>query len=228
MLDRVFVFVLIVLVTFTMGRSRTSERNSKRKRYSSSDSSSSVTSDSTSASSDSGRSKQRSKHSKKNKKTKTVSTSICDETVIPIFDPNDETLPVEKWVQRVDELSLRYEWESETVVKLVANRLRGMARRWYDLQDGLYEWKFIKKQLVEHFRKPLPFGNLLQIAANYEANTGTSKKLLPKFKGPFRITCVLMNDRYEVQDLREGSRQMKTVVAADKIKPWVAVAEQVE
>lgn len=50
---------------------------------------------------------------------------------------------------------------------------------------------------------------------------GKHKKLLPKYKGPFRVSSVLPNDRYEVEDLRENFRRRKTVVAVDKMKPWV-------
>lgn len=64
-------------------------------------------------------------------------------------------------------------------------------------------------------------GEVVMVMKTDSPNTGTSRKLLPKFKGPFRITKVLFNDRYEVQDMRENSRKLKTVVAVDKIKPWV-------
>lgn len=52
-------------------------------------------------------------------------------------------------------------------------------------------------------------------------STGSSRKLMPKFKGPFRVNKVLFNDRYEVEDLREGLKARKTVVASDKMKPWI-------
>ncbi|CAH1994471.1 unnamed protein product [Acanthoscelides obtectus] len=51
--------------------------------------------------------------------------------------------------------------------------------------------------------------------------TGASRKLVPKYKGPFKVTKVLYNDRYEVVDLRENYKRYKTVVAADKMKPWI-------
>ncbi|CAH1998111.1 unnamed protein product, partial [Acanthoscelides obtectus] len=50
---------------------------------------------------------------------------------------------------------------------------------------------------------------------------GASRKLVPKYKGPFKVTKVLYNDRYEVVDLRENYKRYKTVVAADKMKPWI-------
>ena len=56
-------------------------------------------------------------------------------------------------------------------------------------------------------------------------NTGVSKKLLPKFKGPFRVIKVLFNDRYELEDLREGvrKRNIRMVMAADKLQKWITL-----
>lgn len=68
-------------------------------------------------------------------------------------------------------------------------------------------------------------GDLVLVLITSEPATGVSKKLLPKYKGPFRISKVLLNDRYEVEDLREGSRRIRTVVAVDRIKPWITVAD---
>lgn len=52
--------------------------------------------------------------------------------------------------------------------------------------------------------------------------TGASRKLLAKFKGPFRVVKTLSNDRYDIEDLREGLRnKYRTVVAVGKMKPWV-------
>jgi transposase InsO family protein len=67
-------------------------------------------------------------------------------------------------------------------------------------------------------------GDLVLILITSEPCTGSSKKLHPKFKGPFRVTRVLFNDRYEVEDLREGQHNRKqTVVAVDKMKRWIAL-----
>lgn len=64
-------------------------------------------------------------------------------------------------------------------------------------------------------------GELVLVQITSDSATGSSRKLHPKFKGPFRIRKVLINDRYEVEDLREGSRRSRTVVAADRIKRWI-------
>lgn len=36
---------------------------------------------------------------------------------------------------------------------------------------------------------------------NNDSSTGMSKKIIPKMKGPFVVTQVLENDRYEVEDI---------------------------
>ncbi len=60
--------------------------------------------------------------------------------------------------------------------------------------------------------------DVVMILITSQANTGSSKKLHPKFRGPFRVTKRLYNDRYEVEDLREGFRSARTVV--EKMKRW--------
>lgn len=64
-------------------------------------------------------------------------------------------------------------------------------------------------------------GEVVMVMRTDAPCTGTSKKLLAKFKGPFKVTRVLPNDRYEVQDMREGFRKRKTVVSVEKMKPWI-------
>ncbi|KAF2880767.1 hypothetical protein ILUMI_25395 [Ignelater luminosus] len=49
-------------------------------------------------------------------------------------------------------------------------------------------------------------GDLVLMLIDSGPNIGTSKKILPKSKGSFRVVHVLFNDCYEVEDLREGHR----------------------
>ncbi|OWR53389.1 putative orf [Danaus plexippus plexippus] len=53
---------------------------------------------------------------------------------------------------------------------------------------------------------------------------GKSKKLMPKFHGPYRIIKVLSKDRYVVGDTpltRKGNKRYENVVSIDKIHPWL-------
>lgn len=63
--------------------------------------------------------------------------------------------------------------------------------------------------------------DIAMVLKTYFSATEWIKKLLPQFKGPFKIRKVLYNDRYEVEDIREGMKRLKTVVAVDKLKPWM-------
>ena len=53
---------------------------------------------------------------------------------------------------------------------------------------------------------------------------GGSRKLEPKFKGPWIITEILGNDRYRIGTIpgTEG-KQYSTVYSADRIKKWCAL-----
>lgn len=66
-------------------------------------------------------------------------------------------------------------------------------------------------------------GDLVLVQITSEASTGSSRKLLPKFKGPFQVVRVMLNDRYEVEDMREQRRHQRTVVAVDRMKRWITL-----
>lgn len=49
---------------------------------------------------------------------------------------------------------------------------------------------------------------------------GTAMKLKPHFLGPYRITKVKRNDRYDVEKVTTGEGPMKTSTSADNMKPY--------
>lgn len=54
-------------------------------------------------------------------------------------------------------------------------------------------------------------------------NDGKSKKLLPKYSGPYEITKILDRDRVVVRDLPGSTRSQRPyegIVATDKIKMY--------
>lgn len=69
-------------------------------------------------------------------------------------------------------------------------------------------------------------GNLVRIERTVidKDHLGKSKKLVPKFQGPYRIIKILPNDRFLVEDTpltRRGNKRYENVVAIDKIHPWL-------
>lgn len=57
---------------------------------------------------------------------------------------------------------------------------------------------------------------------NYSLEKGKSHKLTPKFKGPFKITAVLSNDRCEVSNIEgHAAEKYKNIFPADHLKQWI-------
>jgi transposase InsO family protein len=66
--------------------------------------------------------------------------------------------------------------------------------------------------------------DLVLIRISSTPATGSSQKLLPKWRGPFRVAKVLGNDRYEVKDIPGTGRlrlRYSVVAAVDNMRPWV-------
>lgn len=59
---------------------------------------------------------------------------------------------------------------------------------------------------------------------NFDSHAGVSKKLKPKFKGPYRVSKVLGNDRYVLEDI-EGFQQSRNpytgIWAVGNMRPWL-------
>ncbi|EFA12417.1 hypothetical protein TcasGA2_TC016388 [Tribolium castaneum] len=84
-----------------------------------------------------------------------------------------------------------------------------------------------QKQRFDSKRKPghlYSEGDLVLIKITSTPATGASHKLLPKWRGPFRITKVLGNDRYEVADIPGSCRsrlRYSGVAGVDNMRPWI-------
>ncbi|KAI8117719.1 hypothetical protein CVS40_10473 [Lucilia cuprina] len=62
----------------------------------------------------------------------------------------------------------------------------------------------------------------LVLAENEPQSSGMSRKLEPRYKGPFIVSKVLDKDRYIIEDLpnsKRTTRHYSSVYASDKLKP---------
>ncbi|KZC03821.1 Pro-Pol polyprotein [Dufourea novaeangliae] len=69
-------------------------------------------------------------------------------------------------------------------------------------------------------------GDLVMIR-NFNSTPGASKKLLPQFKGPYKIMKELRNDRYiiaDVEGFQNSQRAYEGVWEAKNIRPWIVSA----
>ena len=64
----------------------------------------------------------------------------------------------------------------------------------------------------------------LVMISNHNPDKGKSKKLAPKFKGPFRVSSILDNNRYVISNIEgHSNRTYKNIFPADHLKPWFTV-----
>lgn len=81
-------------------------------------------------------------------------------------------------------------------------------------------------------RAPIQYreGDLVVIENEPQA-TGESRKLEPKFRGPYIISRALRNDRYVIEDIpgmHISSRKFSSVYSSEKLKPWCNGIPEVE
>ena len=106
-----------------------------------------------------------------------------------------------------------------TLDRLDLQELRRDAKERTDLEQAGQKKRFDARR----FKPPhYNVGDVVMVASS-PAATGESRKLAAKAKGPFKVTAVLPNDRYEVQDLRDlkKSPNRRSVVAVDSLQKWV-------
>lgn len=92
------------------------------------------------------------------------------------------------------------------------------------IQEHITEDQRQQKERYDRTRRAAPryeINDLVMLRITSKVATGVSRKLNPKFRGPFRIKAILPKDRYLVEDLREGHKRVDTVVSPDHMKKWV-------
>lgn len=92
-------------------------------------------------------------------------------------------------------------------------------------QDTIGKNQDLMKRRYDESKAPTKLfrlGDLVMIPNHHNPADGKSKKLCPKFRGPFQITAVLEHDRYEVSSIKGHSkRKYKSIYPADQLKRWI-------
>ena len=97
--------------------------------------------------------------------------------------------------------------------------LRNEAKRSTDLEQTEQKKRFD----AGRFKPPQYNDSDVVMVVAKKLATGESKKLTAKAKGPFKVTAILPNNRYEVQDLRDlkKSPYQRSTVLVDSLLKWV-------
>ncbi|WP_253302469.1 reverse transcriptase domain-containing protein [Wolbachia endosymbiont of Psylliodes chrysocephala] len=100
-----------------------------------------------------------------------------------------------------------------------------------DASQHIIKEQISQKQRFDKTRIKVPdykVGQLVLVRKEYTSNYGKSKKLLPKYDGPYTITAVLDFDRFVIEDMKGSTRSQKRykgVCAPDRMKPYIMRAE---
>lgn len=98
-----------------------------------------------------------------------------------------------------------------------------------NIKKARLKWK---AKFDAKYSKPVPYqeGDLVLLEAPLQS-TGESRKLQPKYKGPYVVKKALRFDRYVIEDVDGAQytrRRYSTIAASDKMKPWCAVFPEVD
>lgn len=104
------------------------------------------------------------------------------------------------------------------------NSITSGEKRTLAIQNIQHERERWKKRIDERHLTPTLYheGDLVLIANEPQA-TGDSRKLEPKYRGPYIVTRELGNDRYLIKDIpgmQITSRKFSSVFSSDKMRPW--------
>lgn len=96
-----------------------------------------------------------------------------------------------------------------------------------EASDNIKNSQKRQKQLYDSKRSPAvvySVGDLVKITKTSFKNDGKSKKLLPKFIGPYKVIECLGNDRYKIANVAGlDSKKYESVVASDRMRHWIHV-----
>jgi len=86
--------------------------------------------------------------------------------------------------------------------------------------EKLQEYNKLRTDLKRKNPKEYQTDDLVMIK-NFDSHVGVSKKLIPKFKGPYRVTMVLRNVLEDFEGFQQSRLSYKGVGAVANIRPWI-------
>lgn len=88
-----------------------------------------------------------------------AATSDC----IPEFEPGNPNLTSVRWLQKVEQIAEINGWDEKAKIYHMQNRLKGLARKWYNgLTTYNYTWQEWKKLILTTFPDHYDFASMLK------------------------------------------------------------------
>lgn len=83
--------------------------------------------------------------------------------VIPNFDPDNRSQGIERWLRKVNECAIIYDWHEKQTIHYALQKLCGLAKKWYESLPTLnYSWKKWQSKMKKAFPSEENFGKLLE------------------------------------------------------------------
>lgn len=122
--------------------------------------------------------------------------------VVPEFNPEDREQSSERWLRKVDELRLIFQWSEEATIYLALGKLRGLAATWYKgLQTMMFTWDEWKQKILEAFPSARDYHEMIVDMVNRRKRSDETyskyyyEKLTLlnqcKITGPEAVSCIL-------------------------------------
>lgn len=96
-------------------------------------------------------------------------------SVIPEFDPSDNSQTIENWINKVNECAQIYSWNDRQICHYALPKLNGLAKKWYQgLPSVLYNWTEWIQKLKLAFPSNENYGDLLTTMLKLRCRLGQS------------------------------------------------------
>ncbi|XP_065204065.1 uncharacterized protein LOC135834153 [Planococcus citri] len=112
---------------------------------------------------------------------------IANYSSVPVFNPSNADHDIEKWLEKVDELSVVYSWTPAMTINAATSKLAGYAKKWYDGQETfIHTWDEWKELLTDAFQSNKGrYQRMLELMAR-------KKKLNEKFADYYYDKMILL------------------------------------
>lgn len=83
---------------------------------------------------------------------------LGSKSCVPEFDPDVTHHSADTWLEKVEALKTLYNWSDTATTLIIAEKLQGLARRWYDaLPSVAFTWPELKEQISVEFSDRVEF-----------------------------------------------------------------------
>jgi hypothetical protein len=94
-------------------------------------------------------------------------------SVVPEFDPGDNSQTILTWINKVNECAKIYRWDDRQICHYAIPKLSGLAKKWYQgLPSVLFTWAEWTQKLTTAFLSNENYGEVLTSMLKFRCRHG--------------------------------------------------------